>query len=369
MKIVFVTREGYNLSGARVRCYNFARELKKLGLETEVFSFADNLGALYGEREREMGMSKKISLSFQAAGLLRKASRDSVFYIQRFNYHSLVPLWASGFDKNRIIFDCDDWNIRENPEYYFGFYPSSKMEYCTRRIARQARVCIAASFFLKEYLEQFSPNVQYIPTGVDTGLFKPAERKTKTDEVRFSWIGTVYHEEMRDNLYFILDCFSQLASRYGNITLSLAGEGSYLSEIKSSAAQSPYKDRIRIEGWIPPENIPAYLAGVDAGLLPLIQDTKFNRAKSPTKLFEYMAMGKPALCSAIGEAGLVIADGENGMLARSKEEFIEKMKVLIEKPELGRAIGARARETAEREYSLEFLAKKLYLILTEHASA
>ena len=60
MKIVFVTREGYNLSGARVRCYNFARELNKYGIDTKVFSFGDNLGAKYGEKEFKMPFREKI---------------------------------------------------------------------------------------------------------------------------------------------------------------------------------------------------------------------------------------------------------------------------------------------------------------------
>ena len=31
MKVIFVTREGYDLAGARVRCFNFAKELKRRG--------------------------------------------------------------------------------------------------------------------------------------------------------------------------------------------------------------------------------------------------------------------------------------------------------------------------------------------------
>ena len=50
MKVLFITREGYGLSGARVRCYNFARELAGHGIEARVFSFAEQLGAkpIYG---------------------------------------------------------------------------------------------------------------------------------------------------------------------------------------------------------------------------------------------------------------------------------------------------------------------------------
>ena len=55
MKVVFITRESYRLSGARIRCHGFARQLNLLGVETEILSFADDLGAEYGEREFKMG--------------------------------------------------------------------------------------------------------------------------------------------------------------------------------------------------------------------------------------------------------------------------------------------------------------------------
>ena len=52
MRIIFITREGYNQPGARIRDYGFAKELAKKGLKTEVFSFVDNLGARAGENDK-----------------------------------------------------------------------------------------------------------------------------------------------------------------------------------------------------------------------------------------------------------------------------------------------------------------------------
>jgi len=56
MRIIFITREGYNLPGARIRCYNFTKELAKYGINTEVLSFSDTLWAKDGERESRMGL-------------------------------------------------------------------------------------------------------------------------------------------------------------------------------------------------------------------------------------------------------------------------------------------------------------------------
>ncbi len=345
-----------------MRCYNFAHALKQYGLTTEVFSFADNLGARYGEEESEMSLLEKVNLNIKAFKILLKKEKDSIFFMQRLNYHTLAPFFVSSLRRHRFIFDCDDWNIREEPKYYLGFFPSSKMDYLTRKIAKYATICITASRFLKDYLKRFNDRVYYIPTGVDTEVFKPNGYRDDS-KVTFSWIGTLYHKEMLQNVRFIIDCFSVLADKYNNIYLNLAGEGRFFRGINDYMDNLRCKDKIILNNWISPDDIPGYLSNIDVGLLPLIQDTRFNRAKSPTKLFEYMAMAKPTVSSNIGEAGHIIKDGENGFLARTREEFVEKMGQLIEDRDLCRSIGYNARDTVDRHYSLNVLAGSLCEIL------
>lgn len=363
MKVIFITREGYNLSGARVRCYNFARELRKYGVDTEVFSFADNLGAAYGEKELAMSCWEKGRYSLRAITALFKKEKDSIFFIQRLNYHSAAPLLISLFRRNKVIFDCDDWNIRENPVYYLGVFPSSKMEFLTRRLAGCADVRIAASVFLQDYLSRFGKKVVYLPTGVDTELFKPRENNKDSSRITLGWTGTCYSEDMYANLRFVIDCFNGLAAQHGNIFLSLAGEGSFFEQIKRELNSNVYKERIVVNDWIPPDQIPDYLNSIDIGLVPLIQNTKFNQAKSPTKLFEYLAMALPTVSSRMGEAPRIIKDGENGFLSGNKEEFIEKAGLLANDADLRRQMGEDARKTVERDFSLTVLGRQLYGVL------
>lgn len=363
MRVIFITREGCALSGARVRCYNFAREIARYGIDAQVLSFADDLGAPYGENESKMSFFEKLGMNFKAFKLLLKEGSDTVFILQRMNYHVLAPLLVSLLKRNRVVLDCDDWNIRENPVYHFGFYPSSKMEYVTRKVAKHATACVAASDFLQTYLKEFNPRIWQLPTGVNTDLFSPRNRQDAS-KVVFSWIGTAYHPEMGQNIRFILDCFSSVADQRENVALILAGEGKYFEEIKKDMAGFRHKERVEICSWIHPEKVPEYLANVDVGLLPLIQDTKFNRAKSPTKLFEYMSMAKPVIASKIGEAQKIIRDGETGFLAKNHAEFISKMHLLIENPQLRQSMGSKAREDAVTVYSLKVLGKKLADVLT-----
>jgi len=361
MKVIFITREGYNLSGARVRCYNFARELSRYGIDTEVLSFVDNLGAKDGQEESQMSLRDNAGFNYRAFKKLTR-EKEAVFYIQRFNYHSFGPYLVHLFKGNRIIFDLDDWEMRENPKYYLGIYPSSKAHYLTWKIAKKSIFCIAASRFLEEFLSEFNQKVHYIPSGVDTELFKPSLNGLNKDKIIFSWIGTFHKKEYIENIEFALNCFSMLRKRCDHIYFEIVGSGIYKDNLKKVLSQ--FKDQnISLKGWISPDRVPEYLATVHIGLFPVRDDTNFNKAKSPTKLFEYMAMAKPTISSDIGEPAHIIQDGQNGFLAKTKEEFIERMQELIEDSGLCQQMGRNAQETVENNYSLKVLGRHLYEIL------
>jgi len=363
MKIIFITREGYALPGARIRCYHFAGELIKYGIDTEVLSFSDNLGAKDGKEESQMGFRDKVRLNYRAFKKLIK-DKKAILYIQRFNYHSFAPYLVHLFKKNRIILDLDDWEMRENPKYYLGIYPSSKAHYFTWQIAKRSIFCIAASKFLTEFLSGFNKKTYYIPSGVDTELFNIALGNLNKRGIVFSWVGTLHKEEYIENIEFALSCFQSLRRKYTHIYFEITGGGIYKRNLEEIIKQ--YNDQnILFRGWIEPSKVPEYLTDIHIGLLPTISNTKFNLAKSPTKLFEYMAMVKPTISSNIGEAVNIIRDGENGFLAKTREEFINKMQELIEDPDLRQKMGEKARKTIEKHYSLSILGKHLYDILKQ----
>lgn len=363
MKIIFITREGYRLPGARIRCYNFAAELSRLGLETEVLSFSDTLLALDGEKESQLGIRDKIKYNYLAFKKLSQQP-NALFYLQRFNYHSFAPLCAHLLKKNRIILDLDDWEMRENPRYYF-LYPTSKAHYFTRILARKSMFCVAASHFLKGFLSQFNKKVYYIPSGVDTELFSLSQRHDSNKEVVFSWIGTFHKKEYIENIEFAIDCFCSLRKKYNHIYIDIAGDGIYKQNLED-IVNFRNDSHIRLKGWIEPDKMPQYLSGVHVGLFPVVQDNKFNRSKSPTKIFEYFSTGLPVIASNIGEAKHIINDGEDGFLANSREKFILRMQDLIEDQALRQRIGNNASEKVQKSYSLKVLGKQLFNILEKN---
>jgi glycosyltransferase involved in cell wall biosynthesis len=360
MKLIFITREGYDLAGARIRCYNIARELRKYGMEAKVFSFADTLGAKSGKDEHMLKAREKLKYNLDAFKKLKR-EKNAVFILNRFHYHSFAPWFLHILNGNKLIFDLDDWESRENPRYYLGLWPSSKAEFLTRRLAKQACLCIGASRFLVDYLSQFNKKTYYIPSGVDTDLFRLQEHKKDNEKVVFSWLGTMHRKDDIENIKFIIDCFQKISSKYENISLEITGDGIYFNSLKQIL--NGYNRNIFLKGWIPPEQMPDYLSTIDIGLVPLIQNTKFNQAKSPTKLFEYMAMAKPTVSSNIGEVNHIIKNGQNGFIALSRQDFLNKMEILINHAHLRKEMGEKARKDIEHRFSLNKIGEYMYDIL------
>lgn len=348
MKFVFITRESCRDPGARIRCWGFSDKLKEKGLNSAVFSFADRLGAQSGKDDGRFSFREKLKYSYKGFRLLLKEAKNSVFIINRFNYHT-VPAWlVSKFRKIPFVFDMDDWEARESL--------GSRAEYLSRSFAKNSMFCVAASNYLKNYLSQFNRKVYYIPTAVDTNEFKPSSCKGRNDFV-FSWHGSVNRIELIAYIKFIIECFLTLYGKYSFIKLFIAADGIFERKL-SELVRSYNCPNLIYRGWINYNHIPVYLDNVDCGLVPLLDKTRFNLSKSPVKLFEYMAKAKPVVASCLGEASYIIENGYNGFLASSKNEFISRMEQLIKSPVLSENIGTTARKTVEESYSLAILGEQ-----------
>jgi glycosyltransferase involved in cell wall biosynthesis len=73
-----------------------------------------------------------------------------------------------------------------------------------------------------------------------------------------------------------------------------------------------------------------------------------------------MALGIPTIMSPVGVNASIINDGVNGFLASTSEEWVEKLKLLIEGPEMALQMGEAARRTVVERFSVE-ANRQLYL--------
>jgi glycosyltransferase involved in cell wall biosynthesis len=98
------------------------------------------------------------------------------------------------------------------------------------------------------------------------------------------------------NIMNLVPGFDIAAKNYDKIELLLAGDGEYYNDIANIVKEAKHKDRIRMIGRFQPNELPEILSHIDIGCLPY-QVQEFNDHTLHNKLFDYLACGKPLLCS------------------------------------------------------------------------
>jgi glycosyltransferase involved in cell wall biosynthesis len=151
----------------------------------------------------------------------------------------------------------------------------------------------------------------------------------------------------------------------------LVGDGLKASEVDEILkAERRCASFVVRTGLVPQGEAPAYLALADVLVSPHVPNSDGSRFfGSPTKLFEYMAMGKAILASDLDQIGEVLQPSlrvtappttlppantpELALLAEagSVDQLVRGIRLLIDRPEWRLALGANARSRALERYT------------------
>jgi glycosyltransferase involved in cell wall biosynthesis len=153
----------------------------------------------------------------------------------------------------------------------------------------------------------------------------------------------------------VLACAIPLAlNNNPKLRFLLIGSGPLLEKVRDQLRTADVLDKVTFTGLVPQEDAPKYLMCCDFFLSPHVPNpdgTKFFG--SPTKMFEYMALGKGIIASDLDQLGRVLTDGETALLVPpgDAEKLAKAIVRLTEDPELSDRLGKNARELVLREYT------------------
>jgi glycosyltransferase involved in cell wall biosynthesis len=150
----------------------------------------------------------------------------------------------------------------------------------------------------------------------------------------------------------------------------LVGDGVKMPLVRQILSDPRCQPSYTLTGLVPQLEGPLHLAAADILLSPHVPNADGSRFfGSPTKLFEYMAMGKPIAASDLEQIGEVLRPGldaarlperaagdtskEVAVLARpgDVEQLIAAIRFLAERPEWRARLGDNARHKALAEYT------------------
>ena len=134
----------------------------------------------------------------------------------------------------------------------------------------------------------------------------------------------------------------------------LIGDGILMKEARNIISESGFNSNVIFTGLVPQHQAPVYLAACDIFLSPHVKNpdgTKFFG--SPTKLFEYMAMGKPIIASNLDQIGEILEDNNDALLIPPGDipSLVFAMKKLSQNESLRKKLGKESRRKVLKQYT------------------
>ena len=250
-----------------------------------------------------------------------------------------LPLFEKLYCKlaKKIIYDIDDlvYTTSENAPWYSKFF---KTKYKPIFVMKKAGHVITCTPYLDLFVRKFNNNTTDISSTVDTSKkYVCVNSYTNDNPLVIGWSGS--HSTVQ---YFMIikNVLLAIQKKYPSIIIRVMG-GSNI-EIADL--------RVESTEWSEEKEI-ATLQSFDIGIYPL-PDEQWVYGKSGLKAIQYMALGIPTIATAIGTNFRVIENEISGYLVNSEEEWIEKLTMLIENPQLRRKIGMAGRLKVEECFSV-----------------
>lgn len=299
--------------------------------------------------------------------ILRREKPDIV--LTRFDDNTLSILWACRRERIPVVIEV---NAPERDEMNDGYrqIPALRRLFTNRHALELAGGAFTVSEEISDPLRRAAAGkpVQTIPNGVDIERFDPAasplpvRRRFGIPEghVVFGFVGSFapWH-----GLDLLVDAFSVLVREGLPVRLLLVGQANPQWQALLDRLKAPeLAPHVSLAGFVPPKDIPPYLAAMDVTVLP-------NAAYycSPLKLFEYMAMARPTVAANTAPVAATLADGVEGLLfpVGDLATLTAQLRELTLQPERRAALGQGARARMEREFTWRHNAERVLALLDE----
>jgi glycosyltransferase involved in cell wall biosynthesis len=172
---------------------------------------------------------------------------------------------------------------------------------------------------------------------------------------RIGWVGSFGSWHGADVLV------RALAQLPADVTAVMVGDGGERPACEALARELGVRERIDFTGALPHEQAVARLAASELLASPHVPLPGQPFFGSPTKLFEYMAIGRPVVASGLEQIGDVLRDAETAVIVEpgDVDDLARGIRAVLERPDRGVALGEAARREAEAEHTWEQRARAI----------
>ncbi|XAL98211.1 glycosyltransferase family 4 protein [Phycisphaeraceae bacterium D3-23] len=140
----------------------------------------------------------------------------------------------------------------------------------------------------------------------------------------------------------------------GALACVMVGDGPEFAFVEERVAALGLSGVVHLTGRVPQEEGPGYLAACDVLVSPHVPNPDGSAFfGSPTKLFEYLAMGRAVVASRLGQIGEVLVEGETALLVEpgDVDALAGALGRVIDDAPLRERLAQAGRVQAEREHT------------------
>jgi glycosyltransferase involved in cell wall biosynthesis len=226
-------------------------------------------------------------------------------------------------------------------------------------LAAAARVFVVSEVERQNLLRANVPAEKIIvnPNGVDTEVFQPGggaavrrELEIGENEIVAGFVGTFgpWH-----GVLTLAEAIAALPAD-AEVRFLLIGAGRFRDEVEQVIRRAGKESQVIFAGHVDHHKVPAMLDACDILLSPHVPlEDGSDFFGSPTKLFEYMAMGKGIVASRLGQIGNVLTHEETALLVEPANvpALSAAITRLAKSSKLRERLGGAARHAAVKSHT------------------
>lgn len=195
-----------------------------------------------------------------------------------------------------------------------------------------------------------------VPMGVSLDTIPYDGSRAPVDTAAIVYLGTLAKERRIEFLVTVLDI---VKSKIPKAKLYLVGDGDDVTDrdvIMEKVIGLGLQGSVTITGFLPREEAMDYVAKANVCVSPFYPTPILN-STSPTKLVEYMAMGRPVVANDHPEQRLVIKESAAGICVPYEEQqFAAAIVKILENKKIAIEMGERGRRYVESKRSYNRIA-------------
>ena len=282
---------------------------------------------------------------------------------QRYSLHNFAGVWAAGHFNVPLVLEYNGSEVWIGGHWGSGLRHGPLAERIERLNLDAADLIVVVSQASRDELIARGVGADKIlvnPNGVDADRYTPGidatalrQRMGFQDAQVVGFIGTFGRWHGAEVL---VEAFARIRGTEGTapLRLLLIGDGQTRQACEQLARERGVADRVVFTGLVPQAEGPQWLAACDVLVAPHVPNPDGSAFfGSPTKLFEYMAMGRPIVASRLGQIGELLVHGETAWLVEpgDPQALADGLLATLRNPALARKMAQRARSQAVEQHT------------------